>query len=354
MKTTLLKYIVCPAHKRPLRTDSDGVNGEVRDGELICEQGCRYPIRNGVPRFVELEQLPSESRETCDSFSAKWRRIPNFGFEKGSKTFYHQWYLNRYGFGDVANLGTFLATRRMVLDAGTGPGRDAMLYGQNTTGQVFAVDFSDSVDVAYSHVGHLPNVHVLQADLMDLPFPDGVFDYIASDGVLHHTPDTARAFQALCRHLGPDGEIAAYVYARKGPIREFSDDLIRRHYASDAASDEECYALSRAMTSFGRSLSDLNVEVEVPEDIEILGIKAGRHNLQRLFYWNICKCYWNDELDFETNVMTNFDWYRPRYAHRHTPDEVQQWCDGLGLKIVHFDVIESGISVRAKKNGREG
>jgi hypothetical protein len=45
----------------------------------------------------------------------------------------------------------------------------------------------------------------------------------------------------------------------------------------------------------------------------------------------------------------NFDWYHPRYAHRHTPEEVLQWCREEGLQVEHWDVQESGITVRARK-----
>ncbi|HCR15865.1 MAG TPA: hypothetical protein DIU35_00135 [Candidatus Latescibacteria bacterium] len=69
------------------------------------------------------------------------------------------------------------------------------------------------------------------------------------------------------------------------------------------------------MTSLGRALHDLQIEFEVPNDIPLLDIKAGWHNLQRFVYWHIFKCYWNESLDFDTNVMTNFDWYRPKYAY---------------------------------------
>jgi ubiquinone/menaquinone biosynthesis C-methylase UbiE/uncharacterized protein YbaR (Trm112 family) len=350
MKHTLVSYLVCPSDGQSLQLEETKVDGtEVMEGTLACRQGHLYPVRDGVPRLLLPDALPVAVRKTQESFSAKWRRIPDFGFEAASRQVYVHWYLERYGFGDLDGLRAFLADKRTVLDAGTGLGRDALLYGENTPGQVFALDLSNSIDFAYRHVGHLPNVHLLQADLTALPFRESSFDYIASDQVLHHTPDARASFTGLTRYLAPDGQIAAYVYKEKGPIREFCDDFLRGHYAQ--SSEEECYTFSRAMTALGKALSDLKIEFEVPEDIPILDIKAGKYNLQRFIYWNIFKCYWNDNLDFEINVLTNFDWYHPRYAHRYTPDEVRRWCEESRLRVIHFDVIESGISVRAKKPG---
>jgi SAM-dependent methyltransferase/uncharacterized protein YbaR (Trm112 family) len=351
MKLTLLEHIVCPADHLPLhctaasRTDSDIITGVLR-----CDAGHAYPITNGVPRLLQTQNLSGDAEQTQTSFSGKWQHIPNFGIEPHSRRVYVDWYLQRFGFGDLDGLRCFLKDKKRVLDAGAGVGRDALLYGENSMADVFAIDISTSVDLVYRHVGYLPHVHVLQADLTALPFRERFFDYIASDQVLHHTRDTASSFRTLWRYLMPGGQIAVYVYRKKGPVREFCDDFLRAHYTD--ASEEECYAFSSAMTLLGKALSDLAVEVDVPKDIPILDIKAGKQDLQRFVYWNVLKCYWNANLDFETNVMTNYDWYHPRFAHRHTPEEVHAWCSDLGLEIIHFDVVESGISVRAQK-GRE-
>lgn len=347
MKPSLLEYLICPIDRCPLTLDASSVVGtEVKEGTLTCETGHKFPITGGVPRMVPSGFQNHQMEKARKSFSAKWQRIPHFGHEAASREFYVNWYLERYGFGDVSGLRSFLKEKKMVLDAGTGLGRDAQLYGENTTGQVFALDMSESINFAYGHVGHLPNVHLIQADLTCLPFREGTFDYVASDQVIHHTPDTRSSFKYLSQYLAPGGQIAVYVYKKKAPIREFCDDFLRDRYAGGP--EEECYEFSRAMTLLGKALSDLKIDFEVPEDIPALGIKAGQYNLQRFIYYNIFKCYWNDALDFEVNVMTNFDWYHPTYAYRHDPEEVQQWCKEAGLDIVHFDVIESGISVRAE------
>ncbi len=357
MKRTLLNYIVCPVDKKPLKLQETESNGsEIIEGALICPEGHHYPVTEGVPRLVlpevlEAQEQASDLQKTRESFSNKWRRIPNFGFEEASRDFYVNWYLQRYGFNTLGGLRGFLKNKQTVLDAGTGLGRDAKLYGENTPGQVFALDLSDSIEFAYHHVGHLSNVHLIQADLTVLPFREGFFDYVACDQVIHHTPNTETSFRYLTRYMAPGAQIATYTYKQKGPIREFCDDYLRTEFTE--SSEEACLAFSQAITALGKSLHDLNIEFEVPEDIPVLEIKAGRHNLQRFIYWNIFKCYWNDNLDFETNVMTNFDWYRPQYAHRHTPDELRNWCETSGLDVVHFDVIESGISVRAEKPKEE-
>jgi hypothetical protein len=38
-----------------------------------------------------------------------------------------------------------------------------------------------------------------------------------------------------------------------------------------------------------------------------------------------------------------------RYASRHTPDEVQEWCATAGLEVDRFDVSDAAISVLARR-----
>jgi hypothetical protein len=87
--------------------------------------------------------------------------------------------------------------------------------------------------------------------------------------------------------------------------------------------------------------------VDVPDDVELLGIRAGRHDVQRLVYYTLFKCYWNERLSFDENVHVNFDWYYPRFAWRHDPEQVRGWLAELGLTPVWERVEESGITVRA-------
>ena len=104
-----------------------------------------------------------------------------------------------------------------------------------------------------------------------------------------------------------------------------------------------------AVLASGEVLGDLRVEVEVTEPVPLLGIPAGRWDLQRFFYWHVAKVFWRDDFTFEGNNHVNFDWYHPQYAHRHTEEEVRSWCEAAELEIVHLDAQESGFTVRARR-----
>lgn len=346
MKASLADLLRCPVTgERVALVDSAESGGEVRAGRLRTAAGQEYGIVDGVPVMLRPETFAEGQAATRESFSEKWRRAPNY--REATRSHYVQWYLDRYGYLTVEGLQRFLSSKRSVLDAGTGHGRDVELFARNSRATVFGIDISEGIHNAYRDLAGLENVHLVQADLGRLPFEDAFFDFISCDQVIHHTPDTRQSFVHLVRHLAPGGHIGIYVYKKKGPIREFCDDYIRQFTVGMPA--EECLKICEAITRFGRSLAEQKVTIQVPEDIEILGIKAGPQDLQRFIYWDVFKCYWNDTMDWDSNVITNFDWYHPLHAHRHTPEEVRGWYEELGLEIVHFQVVESGTSVLGRK-----
>lgn len=347
MKRQLAEMMVCPAtgEKLSLRVEAED-DSEVLEGELTSAGGRRYPITRGIPRMLPDDLVDHGQNETKEAFSAKWQRAPDFGHEEKSRSFYVNWYLERYEFGSLDSLRHFLGTKTRILDAGTGTGRDTRLYADLSTALVFGVDISESIHSAYGHLKHYPNVHLIQADLARLPFPKGFFDFIACDQVLHHTRNTAESFLKLVDALERGGDISIYVYRKKAPLREFSDDQLRS--AAQKMSEEEAWELSRKLTELGKALSELKATVQVP-DIPALGIRAGTYDVQRLVYWHMLKCYWNPSLSYDDSVITNFDWYRPLYAHRHTAEEVRRWYADAGLELITFHECEAGISVRGRR-----
>ena len=100
----------------------------------------------------------------------------------------------------------------------------------------------------------------------------------------------------------------------------------------------------------GRELSRLDATITLKQPINVLGIPAGTHDVQRLVYYSFVKCFWNDAFDFETNNMVNFDWYHPQDAWQHTTEEVESWLKSIGVREYRFnDANPNGISVLLTK-----
>lgn len=349
MKPELARFLVDPIGLRPLSlVISESDQGEILAGSLCAEDGHNYRITDGIPRFVLTND--EEQAQTSKAFGFKWKKRDTYD-SPAAKRNAIRWYLDKYGFESLEAWTGYFASRESVLDVGCGSGFSSSLWLDSPawSGNTIWVgaDISEAIDVARERLGHLPNCHFVQADALQLPLPNGSFDTIFSEGVLHHTPSTQRALLSAARVLAPGGEFHFYVYRRKGPVREFTDDHIREQIAT--LSDEEAWEVMLPLTRLGQALFETQSKVTVKEDIPLLGIKAGEHDIQRLIYWHFAKLYWNPDLSFDENVHINFDWYRPRYAHRQTAEDVRQWCAEADLEIERFHEQQSGFTVRAVK-----
>jgi len=342
MDRSLLAHLTCPRSGQPLNLFGERVVGEsVVSGEL-SGGGRRFPIFEGIPIFVDAETLDDQ---TLRSFDRKWAQ--HRYYREHTSRFYTQWYLERYGFYSEDGLREALREAQFILDAGTGAGRDAANLARFSEARVFAIDMSrEALDTASKALSS-PRLGFVHADLHELPFPDGFFDVINCDQVIHHTPNPRAAFEALSRKLRIGGQVCCYVYRKKAPVREFTDDYVRERIRELPA--EQAIRACESITKLGRNLASLGVTIDIEEDIPLLGLRKGQMNLQRFFHWNLFKCFWNDEFDFFTNNIINFDWYHPEYCFRFAPDEFRAWFES-GWEILAWDVQEAGISCRARRS----
>jgi SAM-dependent methyltransferase len=98
-----------------------------------------------------------------------------------------------------------------VLDVGCGSGRFAEI-ALDAGANVVALDYSSAADACYANLKHYSGLHVIQGDIYALPFAPESFTFIYSLGVLQHTPDVAKAFEALPPKLAPGGSVCADFY----------------------------------------------------------------------------------------------------------------------------------------------
>lgn len=348
---------------------TDGMH--ILEGALIGADGNWTPILKGVPIFLEGELAPDlsafatrhglaprqsdrmrasgkDQAKTTETFSDKWTRFRSYGLEPAHQDFLFGWYCKKLGVETIDDLKRFYGRRRRILECGPGSGFNTRFMAKNCAGEVFSLDISEAAFVTFNNTRDLANCTVVQADLMHAPFADGYFDFIIADGVLHHTPDTRAAVEALYRKLAPGGQFFFYIYRRMGAARAFSDAHIRAAFTK--LSPEECYAACEGLTELGRELSRLGARIRLEKPIPTLGIPAGEHDVQRLLYYNFVKCFWNEAFDFETNNMVNFDWYHPHNAWQHTKEEVETWLRDLGAEDWRFnDANPNGLSVLLTK-----
>jgi ubiquinone/menaquinone biosynthesis C-methylase UbiE len=109
-----------------------------------------------------------------------------------------------------------------ILDYGCGPGNDVTGFATRTSARrVVGADVSPS---ALELARHRVSLHGIGPDRVQLvhltddhnvlPFADGEFDFVSSQGVIHHTSDPDAILRELHRVLKPGGEGSFMVYHR--------------------------------------------------------------------------------------------------------------------------------------------
>jgi arsenite methyltransferase len=319
------------------------------EGESLVIGRDTFVFDRGVLRNQAL--LHDANRQVQDTFGYKWNRRDTFESET-VRAANRSWLVDRYGDMSEAAWIVQADCAPIVLDAGCGAAFSALELFAHVFDRIryFGIDISNAIDVARDRVRAVGarEPAFMQSDLARLPIRPGSVDAIFSEGALHHTPSPEASLKELVRLLRPGGLFMFYVYRKKGPIREFTDDFLRERLR-DVPPDEAWQRLE-PLTRLGKLLGDLDIEIELPESIELLGIPAGRISLHRLFYWHVMKLYYRKEYTLDEMNHVNFDWYTPHYAHRQTPEQVRAWCAESGLSIEREVVELPGITILARRN----
>ena len=303
---------------------------------------------NGVYVVSEQSDFSNQS-QTNEVFSDKWEEYEKENLNDKKKLFEFQkkWYLKLYGFVNEQNLQSYLSNKKIILDAGCGLGYKAKWFADlNPNNLVIGMDYSDSVFLAAKNYSDTKNLVFIKNDIANTKIKSNSIDYISCDQVLHHTEDPQKTMNEFYRILNDNSELAVYVYAKKALPRELIDDYFREK--SKVISNKDMWKLSEQLTDLGKQLSELNININVPE-IPLLGIKSGKMDLQRFIYWNFLKCFWNKELGKQTSVVTNYDWYSPSNAYRYNKNEFEQLLKNANFEIRQYNTEDACHSGRFTK-----
>ena len=228
-----------PASGRPLAFVVTGRDptGRPLTGALVVD-GTRtgYPVVDGIPRltpelaarhaaWLRLLDLtppagpPAQPVATVESFGFAWTWNP----EPRSAADLPWRVAESHGLTPAAYRG------HVVLDAGCGAGDESrFILERGEAARLVSVELSDAIRVAADKLAADPRWLGVQADVARLPFADGAFSFVYSEGVIHHTPDSRRTVHELLRVLAPDGWVVATHYATPDSRAGRAVDRLRR------------------------------------------------------------------------------------------------------------------------------
>jgi len=249
--------------------------------------GCRrtFPVDNGIPLLF----WPSNWTDKVDVTELV-------------KSFYEQTPFPNYDDLDSpeslrlkAEQGMFarLLTEQIpfgsrILEGGCGTGQLSNFLGLTWGRSVFATDIclnSLQLGHAFRERFQIENVTFMQMNLFRPIFKPDSFDFVISNGVLHHTSDPFLGFQTLVRCLKPGGYVLIGLYNSYG----------------------------RLTTDFRRVIFRLTGDR--------LTVLDPRHRVRGL------------------SDLRRHAWFQDQYKHphesKHTIDEVLSWFDRVGVEFIN-------------------
>lgn len=173
----------CPFHQKPIKRESNG---------LVCPDGDRFPLKNGIPRFI------SNSYAEAFGPEAKEYRVTQLDSYSGITITRDR---ARRCIGD--ELWSRL-TGKQVLEAGSGAGRfTEILLRQGAC--VTSVDITEAVDANQDNFPQGETHRIAQADIERLPFAPRQFDLVFCLGVIQNTPNPEITMGCLYEQVKPGG-----------------------------------------------------------------------------------------------------------------------------------------------------
>jgi ubiquinone/menaquinone biosynthesis C-methylase UbiE len=206
---------------------------------------------------------------------------------------------------------------KVVLEAGSGTSQLSIYLAIGTNNQIYALDGSiKSLELASEFVtkNDIKNIKLVNADLLELDniFFDQTFDYIWSNGVLHHTENPKLCFNLLVKKLKKNGIIIIGLYNSIGRLR-----TIFRKYLFRIFGKKVVIVLDPYLRELSRNYLENEKKIKAWINDQYLHPIESLHTYGQILQWfkenslEFINCYPNLNIEknnnyFEKNIAPNF------------------------------------------------
>ena len=310
---------VCPESSDVLREE---------DGALVSANGRRYPIVNGIPRFV-----PETSY--ADAFGAQWNHYRTTQLDAHTGLSISRDRVKR-GLGEALwkHLGD-----AYILEAGCGAGRFTEVLLQRGA-FVTSIDLSSAVEANATNFPPDERHRIAQANIIHMPFAPGQYDVVFCLGVVQHTPDPDQTIRALAAQVKPGGWLAFdhYTYSLSS-FTKLSEPLLRRW-------------LMRLPPQKGIAWTERLVDWFLPLHKAVRRFYPAQVLLSRV---SPVRCYYhslpalNDQQQREWALLDTHDALTSWYRHKRTRGQLVTLLERLNFVDIECGPGTNGLVACARK-----
>lgn len=322
MNRELVSLLACPrcAGDIELNDDCRGPDDRVETGSIRCRQcSVAYPIEAGVPRLLVAE---SDVKVTGDRFNFQWSAWADGGFEPGARAYG----IDQQGYAvwarDLLRATSILRPGDAILDAGCGSGDIASAFAELCpANRVVGLDlgFDPLMRAARKH-GSRSNIDFVQGNILNPPFKPGVFRWAMSKGMLHHTPDTHRAFLAFRGLMSEESGTLLYIY----PPADECPELSSLYFVRDVLFAGKSHRIPPRLLRW------------ICMGISILGFPIAEYQMRKSRSITREQSWYDPSSltireRFFAQVFYLYDTLLPKYQYRHRSREILGWFADKGL-----------------------
>jgi SAM-dependent methyltransferase len=317
----------CLGHARPLTAASD--EGRIESSSCLkCPEGCRVPIVQGIPRFVD-------SSNYAAGFGLQWNAFRKTQLDSFTGTTISKDRLTRCLGGSLDVLHG-----KSVLEVGCGAGRftEVMLAAG---ARVFACDLSPAVEANYENCHHWPDYFVCQADARKLPVEPHSFDFVVCLGVIQHTPDPEKTIAALAGYVKTEGTLVIDHYSKEYGANFLQRNLRRLFIRLPARlSSSLAIGLARALLPLHRLTWKTRRGV--------WRLRAPLRRYSPLIDYNDAYGQLGHRLLSEWSVLDTHDTLTDYYKHLRSREEIEACLRSCGLVEIEVSYGGNGVEARAR------
>ena len=172
-----------------------------------------FYIRNQIYDFNITDPTTLKVKEFYEEFP-----FPNYKINDDKKSILEEGNKNTF----LKKLKEFIGFNKLLIEVGSGTCQLSNYLAIGTNNQICAFDTSLkslTLGKEFANKNDIKNIQFIRGDVFDEIFEKESFDFVLSNGVLHHTKNPAKAFSNIASYLKKDGYILVGLYNKIGRAR---------------------------------------------------------------------------------------------------------------------------------------